>query len=159
MKFLDRAECIDWSRRQGFALAEAGTPDPPSRYSNQANPSLKIRENLSSLSGTAVAVSEALGISRPTLLWITKTDVVASRENWHLYYQIRRALGDRRLLGEAPGHLVGDTDGDVLSVLLLLCMTFTWCAHVMARSGEHAFIGCGITPTIEMNFSDIRHHE
>ena len=39
------------------------------------------------------------------LLWVSLTGVWPSRENLHLYYTLRHAHGDRRLIEDAPGHL------------------------------------------------------
>src|SRR5580692_7424373 len=68
---------------------------------------------------------------RPTLLFITEWGIWPSSENWHLYYTLRRAYSDVRLLHEAPGHLFLEHETEDLASFLQLSMLNGWGGYVL----------------------------
>lgn len=68
---------------------------------------------------------------RPTLLFITEWGIWGSSENWHLYYKLRHAYGDNRLLHEAPGHLFLEHEGEDLASFLQMSMLNGWGGYVL----------------------------
>ena len=60
------------------------------------------------------------------LLWISQTGVWSSRENLHLYYCLRRANGDTRLLEDGPGHLFLKHETAELVSFLFLGLASGW---------------------------------
>jgi hypothetical protein len=56
------------------------------------------------------------------LLLIIELGIWGSGENWHLYYKLRQAYGDQRLLHEAPGHLFLEYEVEELASFLQIAM-------------------------------------
>lgn len=49
---------------------------------------------------------------------------------------IRAGFGETRLLGEAPGHLLERSEGDLLAGLLALVQAFGWDAYLATGDGS-----------------------
>ena len=71
----------------------------------------------------------------PILLWITEWGIWQSSENLHLYYKIRQAYGDHRLLNEAPGHLFLAHETEDLASFLQIAMLNGWGGYVLTVAG------------------------
>ena len=76
----------------------------------------------------------AMNYRRPALLWITEWGVWPSSENWHLYYKVRQAYGDLRLLTEAPGHLCLEHESEDLASFLQMAMLNGWGGYVLTEA-------------------------
>jgi hypothetical protein len=76
-------------------------------------------------------IAHQLTYRKPTLLFITEWGIWPSSENWHLYYTLRRAYGDLRLLHEAPGHLFLEHETEDLASFLQLSMLNGWGGYVL----------------------------
>jgi hypothetical protein len=76
-------------------------------------------------------IASQLTYRRPTLLFITEWGIWPSSENWHLYYTLRRAYSDLRLLHEAPGHLFLEHETEDLASFLQLSMLNGWGGYVL----------------------------
>ena len=68
---------------------------------------------------------------RAALLWVTEWGVFPNSENWHLYYRLRESHGDRRLLHEAPGHLLLDYEEPDLVSFLQVGVLNGWDMHLV----------------------------
>jgi hypothetical protein len=79
-------------------------------------------------------VAATLTYRRPALLWITEWGVWPSSENWHLYYKMRQAYGDIRLLAEAPGHLCLEHESEDLASFLQMAMLNGWGGYVLTEA-------------------------
>ncbi len=79
-------------------------------------------------------VASELTFHRPTLLFITEWGVWPSSENWHLYYKLRQAYGDNRLLQEAPGHMFQEHEAEDLASFLQLSMLNGWGGYVLTEA-------------------------
>jgi hypothetical protein len=93
---------------------------------------IALGEPLGSSYTIAKAIAKALGNVPETCLWITEYGIWPSRENWHLYYGLRRTYGDLRRLGEAPAHLFLDYETADLVTFLYLTLLFGWGGHVIS---------------------------
>jgi hypothetical protein len=71
----------------------------------------------------------------PTLLWFTEWGIWSSNENLHLYYKLRQAYGDNRLLDEAPGHLFLAHESEDLASFLQIGMLNGWDGYVLTQAG------------------------
>ncbi len=69
----------------------------------------------------------------PALLWITEWGIWPSSENWHLYYTLRQAGHDKRLLHEAPGHLFSNDEMDNLASFLQVSMLNGWGGYLLTE--------------------------
>lgn len=72
-----------------------------------------------------------LGDFGSCLFWIHEYGIWPSSENWHLYYALRASYGDRRQLGEAPGHFVLEHEKTDLVTLVDIAIRFGWGAHIL----------------------------
>jgi hypothetical protein len=79
-------------------------------------------------------VATSLTYRMPTLLWITEWGIWPSSENWHLYYKLRQAYGDHRLLHEAPGHLFLEYEAEDLASFLQVAMLNGWGGYVLPQA-------------------------
>jgi hypothetical protein len=81
-------------------------------------------------------IATELTFRRPTLLFITQWGIWPSSENWHLYYRLRQAYGDNRLLHEAPGHLFLEHEAEDLSSFLQLSLLNGWGRYVLTEANH-----------------------
>ena len=68
---------------------------------------------------------------QPVLLFVTEWGIWPNSENWHLYYKLRQAYGDNRLLNDAPGHLFLEHEAEDLASFLQLSMLNGWGGYVL----------------------------
>jgi len=66
-------------------------------------------------------------------LLITEYGIWPSRQNLHLYYALRRAYGDMRMLGEAPVHQFLSYERAELVTFLHLALLFGWGGRVITN--------------------------
>ena len=76
----------------------------------------------------------SLTYRKPALLWITEWGIWESNENSHLYYKLRQAYGDYRLLHEAPGHLFLQHETEDLASFLQIAMLNGWGGYVLTQA-------------------------
>lgn len=79
-------------------------------------------------------IATELTYRKPTLLFITEWGIWPSSENWHLYYKLRQAYGDDRLLHEAPGHLFLEHEAEDFSSFLQLSLLNGWGGYVLTEA-------------------------
>jgi hypothetical protein len=125
MRFYTSEECENWVIRGGL--------QKPSRRPGMYREVVPFHDAHSRIWPLALWMSGSLPFRRPTLLWITQTDIWQSGENWHLYYRLRQSYGDLRLLHEAPGHLFLPHESDDLASFLQLAMLNGWDGYVMTE--------------------------
>ena len=71
-----------------------------------------------------------------TLLWIKEWGMWSSSENWHLYYKLRQAYGDKRSLHDAPGHLCLEHEGETLASFLQIAMFNGWGGYILTEANK-----------------------
>jgi hypothetical protein len=76
-------------------------------------------------------MATSLTYREPALLWITEWGIWPSSENWHLYYTLRQAYHDQRLLHEAPGHLFVEHEAEDLATFLQVAMLNGWGGYLL----------------------------
>ena len=74
-------------------------------------------------------LADALGPWDECMLWVTQSAIWA--ENLHLYYRLRQAYGDVRLLREAPCHLFLDFEEADLRTFLSVGLLNGWDMHLV----------------------------
>jgi hypothetical protein len=79
-------------------------------------------------------IAHSLTYRMPTLLWLTQWSVWSSSENMHLYYKLRTAYGDSRLLHEAPGHLFLESEVEDLVSFLQVSMLNGWDSYLLTHA-------------------------
>jgi hypothetical protein len=57
-----------------------------------------------------------------------------------LYTAFRQALGDRRALRDAPGHVVESDDADHGLTVVIVAILFLWDAWILTESGAALFL-------------------
>ncbi len=79
--------------------------------------------------------------SESCLLLVTQCNLWESRENFHLYYQLKISYADRRLLNDAPGHLFLEYERNELQTFVYLAILFGWNLSIYTqRDTTHAVI-------------------
>jgi hypothetical protein len=74
------------------------------------------------------------------MLWITEYGIWPSSENLHLYYKLRAAFHDHRLLHEAPGHLfLGHEKADLVT-FVDLAIQFGWGALLFGAQADRRLV-------------------
>jgi len=138
MKFLTKSECEQWCAERGLL-----TPAPlykrpaPDGYVTQ---DFSIPED----AGARVALCRSLWPGEWTqgqrLLWVKEWSIWPSGEHMPIYTKWRSALGDNRVMIEAPGHVVEpDEDDDGLSVLVMSAL-FLWDCWVYTENAAVVMI-------------------
>jgi len=79
-------------------------------------------------------IAATLTYRQPTLLWITEWGVWPGSENWHLYYKMRQAYGDLRLLAEAPGHRFLEHKTEDLATFVQMAMLNGWGGYILTEA-------------------------
>lgn len=67
------------------------------------------------------------------LMWVTDFGIWPSSENQHLYYRLRRALGDSEKLNTHPGHLFAANEQDDFITFVHLAIEFGWGANILIK--------------------------
>jgi hypothetical protein len=123
LRFYTREESESW-------LSERGRTKPDLIPEIRAE-RIKYPPEASRLYFIAHWVATTLTYSQPVLLWITEWGIWGSSENWHLYYKLRQAYGDQRLLHEAPGHLFLEYEAEDLASFLQVAMLNGWGGYIL----------------------------
>jgi hypothetical protein len=127
MRFYTKAECDDWLQCRGRAKPDAaGTP---------AALRLSFPEDISGPFRWANWIAKNLTYGEPTLVWIIEWGIFSSCENLHLYYTLRHAANDFRLMEEAPGHLFLKHETSLLTSFLQVAMLNGWGGYVLNGIG------------------------
>jgi hypothetical protein len=79
-------------------------------------------------------IATSITYRMPTLLWVTEWGIWPSSENWHLYYKLRQAYGDQRLLHETRGHLFLEHEAEDLASFLQIAMLNGWGGYVLTQA-------------------------
>lgn len=137
MRFLTADEARH--RCAGFVrLDQNGRPLPPRRETLHARAPIP---GLTALTSFCRQLERALQPREACLLWVTDWGIWRSAENLHLYYRLRQAYGDPRLLDEAPAHLFLDHEGADLVSFLQVGMLCGWDMHLIPFVGyARAFV-------------------
>jgi hypothetical protein len=130
MDFLEDNVIAAWAehhglrRGAGFKVELPELPaHPPKLYAHGARSGTE--------EGAARDLIAALGQWEECLVWITLWGVWASGEDWPGFYAWRGALGERRSLDIAPGHLFEAGEVRLLTELLEFVMKNAWDADVL----------------------------
>jgi hypothetical protein len=130
MRFYTGEECEEWLK--GCGLVKPGCGD------KSAAIRLNFPKDIAGAYRWANWISAHLTFAMPSLLWITEWRIFPSTENLHLYYTVRRAAHDYRLLGEAPGHLFLNFETNLITSFLQIAMLNGWGGYFFDQSGYAA---------------------
>ena len=81
----------------------------------------------------ALRLSSMFSNDSEVLLWVTQTRVWHT--NLHLYYRFRESYGDRRLVEDAPGHLLLHYEKADLLSSIQICLQCGWDFWVLGAEG------------------------
>ena len=124
MRCYTQDECDRWLRDQ-----EREKPDKPTGSSRE-----RIVPGKNELRFLTQWIATDLTYRRPVLLWITEWGIWPSSENWHLFYRLRQAYGESRLLHEAPGHLFLNSEYEDLATFLQIAILNGWGGYVLTEA-------------------------
>jgi hypothetical protein len=139
MRFLTRTEWESWCSERNVPVREAGwvRPDISSDLFHLVDVPYYAD------SGRKVAMGRFLfSLVQPqpeTLLLIDDWAVWPSSQHAPLFMRFRQALGERRELIEAPGHLVSASDSDDGISVITTSLLFLWDCYGISSSGRDAF--------------------
>ncbi|MCP4269371.1 MAG: hypothetical protein GY777_28005 [Candidatus Brocadiaceae bacterium] len=89
-------------------------------------------------SGKKTALAKVIGRifedEGESLLWIDEFGIWPSSENWNLFFNFRKSIGETCPLHEKPGHLFSKTDIDEAVSLLSLVLYFYWGVVLIPKS-------------------------
>lgn len=141
MRCVTHAECLAWCRQHGFPVVERdrfGSPAPDLRDRYEEFP-LAYPEDSGRKIELARRIVGVMPVSGELLIWIGEWSVWPSSEHMPLFTRLRLALGERRPLIEAPGHLVKHIDCDDGISVVALALLFFWDCHVFSSAGGAVF--------------------
>jgi hypothetical protein len=124
MRALDETEIGNWCRSHHVQLDERARPirNPDAFVTARFRTPPAASRHL----WFARRIEDALGPWSRCLLWVLTWGVWPSSENWHLYYKLRQACGDHRLLHEAPGHLFLDFETADVVTFIQVALSAGW---------------------------------
>jgi hypothetical protein len=139
MRFLTRKEWEGWCSERGVPLREAGWVRP----AINSDLFYTVEVPYPADSGRKVAMARfLLSLVQPqpeTLLLIDDWAVWPSNQHAPLFMRFRQALGERRELIEAPGHLISASDSDNAISIIATSLLFVWDCYGISTSGRDAF--------------------
>jgi hypothetical protein len=138
MDFLDHTLIWDWCREHGVGLEGDRTLAEDPTLSERARVFYAEGQRSGREPAFAAAVVRALGAWDQCLVWLTEWGVWASGEDWPRFYAWRGALGERRSLEAAPGHLFRGEEAPELEELLTQIMENGWDATLLPSHGGAA---------------------
>lgn len=98
-------------------------------------------------------IESALQPRDSCLVWVTGWGIFPSNENLHLFYRLRQAYGDGRLLHEAPGHVCLNYESAEVVTLIQLGILFGWDLHLIPAGGYARAFVCH-DEWVEIGFDD-----
>ena len=126
MRFYTDQECEEWLQGGKRLKPDAITDIHVERFSYPKEPYR--------IFAMTHWIASSLSFRQPTLLWITEWGIWPSSENWHLYYKLRHAYGDQRLLPEAPGHLFLGHESEDLASFMQVAVLSGWGGYVLTEA-------------------------
>ena len=139
MRFLTRIEWETWCTERNVPLREAGWVRPD--INSDLFHTVEVPYHADS--GRKVAMARFLfSLVEPqpeTLFLIDDWAVWPSSQHAPLFMRFRQALGERRELIEAPGHLVSASDSDDAISIVATSLLFVWDCYGISSSGRDAF--------------------
>lgn len=127
MRFYTNQECEDWLRGSGRTKPDAGGAPAPLR--------LSFPKDIPGTYRWANWIANHIVSDEPYLLWIVEWGIWPSSENLHLYYTLRHAEHDFRLLHEAPGHLFLKHEKSLVTSFLQVAMLNGWGGYILNQQG------------------------
>jgi hypothetical protein len=142
MQFLTPAEWQEWCVQQGVGLRLAGWVRPSIGEEQYHVAKVPYPTD----SGRKVFLARQLlalvAFEGEALLLVDDWAVWPSSQHLPLFTRFREALGERRPLIEAPGHLIDAADAedaeDAVSIVAM-SLLFFWDCYGIARTGRDAF--------------------
>lgn len=143
MRCVTVSESQEWLREHGYPLPEQMAAHRVSSWFRKAFHQIPLA--FPQDSGRKVrlatevidwAIAQADG---EVLLLIEEWGVWPSSEHMSLFTRFREALGEPRLLIDAPGHVVSAADRDDAVSVLAVALLFFWDCHVFAAGMRPVF--------------------
>jgi len=129
MMFLTNDECRTWCAQYHQPIPDDGTAN------RMGNMRFDLAVSAANCYALSARLSESIGPRQTALLWVTADNIWPSSTNLHLYYKLRQAYGDRRLLARAPGHLFLDYEMPDLVSFIQVALLSGWDAHLFGDLG------------------------
>jgi len=139
MRVLTKAEWQDWCVKRQVPLREAGwiRPDVGAKHFHIAE--LPYQQDSGKMVYLARQLFSLIATVGEALVLVDDWDVWPSCQHLPLFTRFREALGERRPLIEAPGHLVDATDADDAVSIVVTSLLFCWDCYGISNSGRDAF--------------------
>jgi hypothetical protein len=135
MRFLTQQECATWCEARGYPLSAPVNGKRDLALDTQsASHDLPYQGDCGKRVYIAKQVVSRAVASGPALLWVSDWAVWPTSQHLPLFSRFREALGERRPLSEAPGHLVGPDDEDDAVSVLAMALLFAWNCAVLTDS-------------------------
>ena len=137
MQFLTKDQCAAWASKERFPFSEAPNYQDLEKvgFHNTHFPTPPD-------AGRRVALARILWNTfsdrSERLLWVTEWGVWPSSEHMPLYVSLRQALGDKRRLIDAPGHLFQLGEDDNGLSFLIVAALFYWDVYLLGAGGDFA---------------------
>ncbi|MES1244437.1 MAG: hypothetical protein ABUT39_22725 [Acidobacteriota bacterium] len=126
MRFYTQQECDEWLSDRQRTKPDAAPGVHRERISYPPEPYR--------IFSVAHWMATSLTYRMPALLWVTEWGIWPSSESWHLYYKLRQAYQDQRLLHEAPGHLFLEHEAEDLASFLQVAMLNGWGGYLLTQA-------------------------
>src|SRR5260221_242453 len=142
MQILTYAQCAAWCSQRGFPtrqiLGHIVGPDPDL----QSPEFYFVTFTLPPDSGRKVSLAHflysLLDPSPELLIHLGDWAVWPSSQHMPLFTRFREAFGEKRLLIEAPGHVLTADEADDAVSIISVSMLFFWNCHILSASGRDA---------------------
>jgi hypothetical protein len=131
MKTLSVAELRDWCKAKGFPLDGRNIPGPLGGLLR-----FEVPKEIERLAWFCNFMEVILRPRDQCVMWVTGWGIWESSENWHLYYRLRQAYGDSRLLEDAPGHLFLPYERADLATFIQIGLMNGWDLHLLPAGGQ-----------------------
>ena len=139
MRFLTQPEWQTWCTERQFPLKEAGWIRPNIDPDCFHIIDVPYRTDSGAKGYMARFLLSMVAPDPETLLLIDDWAVWPSSQHMPLFTRFREALGERRNLIEAPGHLVTSADSDDAISIVATALLFVWDCYGISSSGRDAF--------------------
>jgi hypothetical protein len=140
MTFLSDVKCSEWCKNHGYRIHKYWGNGPKKDLINRRF--ARVEHPHPTDSGRKVCLAKSvfhtLG-SGETLIWVANWEVWPSSGHLPLSLRFREALGEKRPLDEAPGHLAGAEEIDDGISVVIMALEFFWDCLVLHSSGENMF--------------------
>jgi hypothetical protein len=141
MRICTYKECSEWCADHGYPTRQKGPiviPDPAWTESGFRFAMFSVPQDADRRVALVKSSMSLIDGNEELLVQIGDWAVWPAGQHMPLFDRFRQALGERRPLIEAPGHVIPAAERDDAISILVISVLYLWNCHVLSARGDQA---------------------